>query len=210
MDQAKLADRLGRANGIAARVLGAPHDLYRPGSAMNPLDLANRVLRLPAAFPPDLKFAKPAGYGTSLVMGVFDSSATQPGDYLAGPSGTYFIASQRPLLPVLCVLANRTVSFGRPAAPASVGANAYGGVSVASASLLAANWPASVLSNSAGQQGLLPSDATIPTWVILLPTMPVSLRSADLVMDDLGRNFVVASAEQSALGWRITANQAAT
>ena len=210
MDQAKLADRLGRANGIAARVLGLPHDLFRPSSARNPLDLSNRILRLQAAFPPDPKFGKPQGYGANLVIGVFDNSATQAGDYLSGPSGTYFIASQRPLLPVLCVQANRTVSFARAAAPFSAGSNAYGGVTLEAATLLAANWPASLLSNSGGQQGVLPSDVTIPSWAILLPAMPVSLRSADLVVDDLGRTFVIASAEQSTLGWRITANQAAT
>ena len=210
MDQAKLADRLGRANGIAGRVLGLPHDVFRPNSVTNPLDLANRILRLPAAFPFDAKFAKPPSYGAAICAGVFDSSGTQAGDYLVGPSGTYFIASQVPLLPVMCVLTNRMVSLGRPGAPASAGVNDYGGVTLQSSTLLASNWPASVLANSGGAQGVLPSDTTIPSWAILLPAVPVVLRPADLVTDDLGRVFVIASAEQSALGWRVTATQAAT
>ena len=70
-------------------MLGLPHDLFRPRSANDPLDLANRILRLPAALPLDTGFSKPRGYGSVVCMGLFDSGATQAGDYLSGPSGTY-------------------------------------------------------------------------------------------------------------------------
>jgi hypothetical protein len=38
----------------------------------------------------------------------------------------------------------------------------------------------------------------------------VILRPSDLLTDDLGRNAVVAAAELTDLGWRITAKQATT
>jgi hypothetical protein len=44
----------------------------------------------------------------------------------------------------------------------------------------------------------------------MLPVLPVALRGADLISDDLGRSYVVSMAEQSALGWRLIVKQAAT
>ena len=112
---------------------------------------------------------------------------------------------------MLCVLTNRLADFARPGAPAAAGVNAYGGVTLQTSTLLASNWPVSLLVNSGGDQGILPSDATIPSWAILAPPMPgILLRPADIIADDIGRVFVVGSAEESALGWRITATQAAT
>ena len=126
-------------------------DAYRPRGTSEPLSRANRFLRLPAAFTgPDGKFAKPNGYGDALWFGVFDAAYTRPGDYLVQDSGTWFVAAQQPLLPVLCVQTNRTVSFMRPAAPGGVGINTYGGVALSTATPLIGGWPASVLGASAG------------------------------------------------------------
>jgi hypothetical protein len=45
----------------------------------------------------------------------------------------------------------------------------------------------------------------------LLPAFAqVIVRTGDFISDDLGRNAVVAGAELTDLGWRITARQAAT
>ena len=117
------------------------------------------------------------------------------------------------LLPVLCVQANRIVSFWRPAAPSNTGVNTYGGVMTETNEALLSNWPASIL-GAAGRgrpDTDLPSDSSIPYWTVLLPAVPgVILRPSDLMTDDLGRNAVVAAAELTDLGWRITAKQATT
>ena len=211
MNPAALQTRIGRAGGIAARRLGVPHDLYRPKTAYQPLAIANRILRLPASFTPkDMHYRTPLNYGPGLYYGLFDSTVTAAGDYLGGPAGTWFITAQQPLLPILCVLTNCTVTLGRPAAPNAAGTNSYGGVTLGAATVLGTGWPASVTSSGGGQEGALPSDATVPYWSVLLPTLPFALRSADLVTDDLGRTFVVAVAEPSALGWRLTVAEAAT
>src|SRR6185437_5188738 len=158
----------------------------------------------------DMRYRTAPSYGHGLYFGLFDASQTQAGDYLVGPTGTWFIAAQQPLLPVLCVLANRTLTLGRPSAPNAAGGNDYGGVSLGAATVLGASWPASVMSNGGGAEGMLPSDATVPYWGVLLPALPFALRTADLVTDDLGRTFVVSAAEASALGWRLTVAEAAT
>ena len=50
-----------------------------------------------------------------------------------------------------------------------------------------------------------------PYWTVLLPAFPgVVLRPADLMTDDLGRTAVVAAAELTDLGWRLSVKQATT
>jgi len=213
MDPVALQDAISRGMGVAALKLGALCDAYRPRSAQNPLGPANRYLRLAASFnAEDPSYRKPSGYGRATWFGVFDSAYTQPGDYLSGPPGVFFIAAQQPLLPVLCVLTNRTLSAIRPAAPSSPGVNTYGGLNAANATPLLTAWPASILAIGGGQSTdvTLPGDTKIPFWSVLLPTTPVTLRASDILSDDLGRSFVISSAELSELGWRLVVKQAAT
>jgi hypothetical protein len=214
MDAASLQDRTSRGLGTAARRIGAQTDAYRPRGTSDPLARANRFLRLPAAFTgPDGKFAKPNGYGDALWFGVFDAAYTRPGDYLVQDGGTWFVAAQQPLLPVLCVRTNRTVSFMRPAAPDGVGVNTYGGIALSTATPLIGGWPASVLGASAGGRpsANLPSDSSAGTWTVLLPSVAgVVPRPADLMIDDLDRTGIVASAEITDLGWRLIVKQAST
>ncbi|MBN9560257.1 MAG: hypothetical protein J0H14_05940 [Alphaproteobacteria bacterium] len=214
MDAAILQDRISRGLGTAARRIGASTDAYRPRGTSDPLARANRFLRLPAAFSgPDGKFARPNGYGDALWFGVFDAAYTRPGDYLVQGGSIWFVAAQQPLLPVLCVQTNRTVAFRRPAAPGGVGVNSYGGIALSTATPLISGWPASVLGASPGNRpsANLPSDSSVGTWTVLLPAVEdVVLRPADLMTDDLDRTGIVASAEITDLGWRLTVKQAST
>jgi len=48
-----------------------------------------------------------------------------------------------------------------------------------------------------------------PWWAILMPAWPgVILRTSDIILDELGRKYVVSSAELTDMGWRCTAMQA--
>ena len=214
MDQARIQDRVCWGMNVAARAAGATTDAYRPVDCANPLAPANRFLRLPAVFSgAEGRFVRPRGYGDALAHGTFDSAYTRPGDYLVQGDATWFIAAQEPLLPVLCVRANRIVSFVRAGAPTATGVNSYGGVTAASTTPLLTNWPASVLGASGGghSEAELPSDATVPYWTVLLPAAPdIVLLPADLMSDDLGRSAVVSAAELTAMGWRLTVKQAIT
>jgi hypothetical protein len=210
----KLQDRISRGLGAAARVMGARTDAYRASGVDDPLASPNRFLRLNATFSAaDAKFTHPSGYGTGLWQGIFDSAYTRVGDYLVQETGTWFIASQERLLPILCVRVNRVVSLARAAAPASNGVNAYGGVTLANVTPLLTNWPASVLGvgGSGRAAAGLPSDSVVPFWTVLLPAFPgVLLRPADILTDDIGRTASVSAAELTDLGWRLTVKQATT
>lgn len=210
----RLQDRIWWGMNVAARNVGMPTDAYRPRGASNPLAPENRFLRLHTVFANvSARDIRPVSYGTLVWRGTFDAAYTRPGDYLVREDGTWFIAAQQALLPVLCVRADRTVSFSRPAAQGSAGINGYGGVTAATLVPVLTNWRAGVSTASGGgkPEAALPGDATVPYWTVLLPAYPGTvLRVADLMEDDLGRNAVVAAAELGELGWRLTVKQATT
>ena len=219
MEQSRLQDRISWGLNITARHIGRSTDVFRPNGPTDPLALTNRFLRLNAAFSaPDGKFIRPNSYGNPIWHGVFDGAYTQPGDFLTQDQDIWFIAAQQKLLPILCIQTNRVVSFVRPAAPNSTGLNAYGGISLQTATTLITNYPASVLGASgAGQPTAnLPTDTSIDTWTILLPAAtardgsPIILRPADLMVDDFGRTAIVSGSELTELGWRLTVKQATT
>jgi hypothetical protein len=209
-----IQDRIRWGLNVAARNIGSTTDAYRPSSASSPTAPCNRYLRFNAAFSgPDNRFLRPNGYGAVLWHGVFDAAYTQVGDYLVQNGDVWFIAAQQDLLPVVCVKADRIVSFSRSDAPADTGVNTYSGVTTDTNTPLFTDWPASII--GVGGSGVphadLPSDQSIPYWTVLMPAHgDVVLLPADLMQDDLGRNATVAAAELTSLGWRITVQQSST
>lgn len=210
----KAQDRFYLGLGACARHTGELGDAFRPCGSSDPLDHKNRFLRLPLAFVP----ARGSGnhtnvYGEALWHGLFDASYTRPGDYLVASAGTYFIASQAPLLPVLCVRTNRTISFSRASIQTNPALNGYGGYTANARLTLMDKWPASVLGEgvSAGSPAGLPTDQAVPIWDVLLPSIAdILLSPGDIVTDDLGRTAIIAGSELTDLGWRISAKMATT
>ncbi len=207
----RIDDMIQRGRGLAAIAIGEWHDLHRPKGHASPLQGGTTIMRMPALFTPSE--GRAASYGHPLFEATVDAAYTQPGDYLVGPTYTWFVASQPPLLPVVCVKATRTVSVSRAGAMDGVGLGGYGGLQRQLATPLLTNWPASLVSHGFGMDRVdLPGDAKLGGWIVLLPILPCSivLRTGDLVTDDLGRAGVVSWAELSDLGWRLFVRQAAT
>jgi hypothetical protein len=93
----------------------------------------------------------PSGFGVPFRQAWADWSYLQPGDYLAGPEGTVFVAAIEPPKPMLVVMTNAVVSMARPAAPVLAGLNQYGAVLPGTESqLLVAGFPASLLVGGVG------------------------------------------------------------
>jgi hypothetical protein len=214
MDGRKLQDRVYFGLGRSARYVGLWADAFRPAGPSNPLDKQNRFLRLPAAF-----LSTKGGdirtnvYGEPLWQGVFDASYTREGDYIVLGSRIFFVASQEPLLPILCVSANRTISVARPNAQGNTAANSYGGYTSGGSTNLMQGWPASVLGeNSTGTSSAgLPINLGVPYWSVLVPSVAkIILSPGDLIADDLGRTAVITGSELTNLGWRISAKLATT
>lgn len=171
--------------------------------------MSHRFLKLPACFVPARGGDRRANLpGDPFWDGIFDASYTRPGDYIVAETGVFFIASQLPLLPVLCVRTNRTISLARPAAQTRVSSNTYGGYRLGSAEPILTKWPASVMISSqyGKPEATLPTNQPSANFNILLPnTGHAALANGDLLSDDLGRSGVLIGTEQTDLGWRLTA-----
>ena len=211
MDGPILQNLISKGLGVAARKVGSLFTVLRPQSNSTPLSSVNQIIKLYAAFnAEDASFRRVAGYGDAVWWGVFDSLYTRPGDYLTGSDvlgdpQVFFIAGQRPLLPAQCVKTNRVVNVLRTPSPRSGG---YGGMVQETALIVIQDWPASLLAQSARVSGTLP-ETRYGTWTLLLPSLPENVLVGDVVSDDIGRTFLVATAEQSDLGWRMIVKQVA-
>lgn len=215
MDAAKLEAKIYAGYGKAAQRIGYTVDLFRPSSAINPLDATNKQRSFPASFnAEDMKYGKPNKFAKPTWYGVFDGRLAQVGDYLVSANdGTFFVAAMQTALPILLVQCNRTVNVLRPQQQTGVGAVGYGGDVDSNETEMMHQWPAAVLQGTKGEKNdsQLPGDTRSPWWAILLPHYAgVTLRSADIITDDLARRYVISSAELTDLGWRITAMQAQT
>lgn len=214
MDAATLQARIYAGYAKAALRIGQTADQHRATSASNPMAAGTKLRAIMASFnAEDVGYKKPNKYGHPTWFGIFDGSLTQPGDYLTGAFGTFFIAAQQLHLPILCVQCNSVVTIKRPQQQAGVGALGYGGNTDAGETALMTGWPASVLQGGGGDRSDvgLPGDTKNPQWSVLLPAYGVvALRSGDIITDDIGKRMVISSAEKTDLGWRIVAMQEQT
>jgi hypothetical protein len=204
MDGATLQNLISKGWGTAARRTGFPYVLYRPCGVSNPLGARNRVIKLNAALEPARDAAAAAaGYGGALWRAVFDSLYSAAGDYLQGPGGVFFVASQVPLQPALCVRTSNVVTLAR-AWPAMGGG--YSGFVADDSNSVIVGWPALLTAGGLRMNGTLP-EAYFGNWTAFLPVMPIVPQVADILLDDLGRRFVVGAAQTSVLGWRLAMRQ---
>ncbi|HHL2824774.1 TPA: hypothetical protein ACQ431_003005 [Citrobacter murliniae] len=158
----------------------------------------------------DMKYSKPNVYGKSTWYGIFDGTLAQPFDYFSGIEGVFFVAAMQQLLPILMVSCNRTINVLRPSMESGPGAIGYGGDTAGTEVPLMTAWPASVLQGSKGEKNdvALPGDTKNPWFTVLVPYWDgVTLRTSDIITDDIGGRYRISSAELTDLGWRLTAQQ---
>jgi len=204
MDGSSLQNLISKSWGTAARRIGMPCKVYRPTQIANPLNSRNRVFKLNCSFAPLAGEAVgTTGYSGQLWRGTFDSAYTMPGDYLQTPQVIYFIGSQIALQPVVCVQTNSVISIERPQ-PAQTGS--YSGFIAETSIEVISVWPALLTPVSFRIPGTLP-DTHFGVWSCFLPLLPSLPAVADILSDDSGRRFVIASAQPTTLGWRLGMRQ---
>lgn len=203
MNQALMLAKTAAGWGKVALYLGVTCQQYRPAGTSEVITPGNLVGPLAAFFSPSEPSQEQPQW-----IGQFDFSGSLPGDYLVTPSGvSYFIGTQQPFLPIICVQTNSIVSLVRPAGISGILGSGYSGVVISSDNTLLESWPASLLAAGKAKQGELPDDEGLGVWVLLLPALPVTPAVADLVTDGLRRCFVVTAAEVTSLGWQLHVKQ---
>jgi len=212
MDAAKLQSKIYKGYGKAAQRIGFMSDVYRTATASTPIATGNKIASLYASFnAEDMGYKKPNKYGHPTWWCLIDGSGLQVGDYIKNlHDGTFFIAAMQQALPILVVSCNTVISVLRPMQQTAKGAVGYNADTVATEVSRLTAFPASVLAAGTGDRnGTLPGDTKFPQFTILVPNVSgVEIRTSDIINDDIGRRFVVISAELTDLGWRLIVMQA--
>ncbi len=230
MDATAIQAKVYAGYAKAAQYVGLPFAIYRPaytGDALGgggwvrgvdgPIIWGGPVTTLNSSFTPaasGFNFEKAPAHKDVLFNTLIDGSKVEVGDYLVGAADTYFVASRQPLLPILSVRCNRTISISQAGPSKTYGAQtAYAGTTPANEQIAVQGCPASVLFDARGRatEVGLPLDLPSPFYSILLPAIAgQDIRTGYLVTDDQDRDYVVSASELTGLGWRIFAQLAVT
>lgn len=170
--------------------------------------------------------AKPVAYSQH------DPAQTQPGDYLVGPLGTFFVGTQDVPMPIQVIRCNYAVAVARPggsapsnATPAQPGAYYGGAATITETPIIGYAappltgqtvpgpgshfWPCSIVQGTKGEQGevKLPGDVRTPWVAIMFPPLAggPAILSGDQIIRSDGLRYTASSCELTARGWRITA-----
>ena len=209
MDAQAIQNKIYKGYGIAGAKLGQPYTQYRPVIASLPAIHPANWLRddLMISFnAQDMSYSRPNGYGQALWYGLLDGAQVAVGDVFVGPEGTFFLPMTQLDLPFLMVTAPRTVTVSSSQTLKQTGA--IGAKPAADECVKQAAFPASILVGG-GSAGLdVPSDTRNPGFSVLMPAIAETVIEVnDILTDDLGRRYAVASAELTDMGWRISATQ---
>lgn len=210
MDAAKLQTKIYSGYAKAAKRIGYVYDVYRPAAAADPLTA--KVASLNASFSAqEWSYTRPNLPDKPYWYCLIDGRQTRVGDYLVKGSTIYFIGGMQDNLPILAVECNRKAWVTRPPASAAVGNVGYSGLCATSDTFVlgsaggAGGWPcAELFGGKTRTHAELPASGDEHGFRFWLPvSVPITIQSGDVVIDDLGRRFSVGGAELSDQMWRL-------
>src|ERR1017187_784096 len=147
MDAATLQQRIWSGYAKAAIRIGYTFAIYRSATAINPLDSGNLIGTTFCGIDKNYTYKNPAKYGDKQYQLLIDGTQVLPFDYLVGQdiTATYFICSMFPLVPILGMACNHTITITRPTSVDGAGFTGYSAYLPGDATLLMQSIPASVL-----------------------------------------------------------------
>lgn len=218
--QTAVQGHVNKGLGIAAKNLGATYNLYRPRTTNTVIANINLIDQISLAYDVDPAFSmiKANTYAHPVYYALVDLTELKIGDYLVEyqPSTdgcrTFYLANMEPLRAGLIIQCNRTATVYRPT-PNAVGNGYYSGNDDGYGTALLTNWPCSILLGPKGEknEAELPGDPRSPWYSVLLPPHEmVQINTADLLIDDLGRRYIMSAIEVTVLGIRATVQYSGT
>lgn len=197
----------------AARMLGNTYTQFRPTGPSAPLTPATTVANVLAWITTDkaLKGTAQPERGKDRWYAAIDRTNLMVGDYLVGPDGTYFVTETIWPAPVSLAWTNHIITVARMGSDEAPGASDdYGGFSAQEPVPVLTGWPAWIVERGhaagTGTGMRLPTDSKLPLYEIKLPALANTLILwNDIIIDETGRRYTVAVAEQTPLGWRLSA-----
>lgn len=196
-----------------AAVLGSPYEQWRSNGWDDMMGPSILVATIKAWLTTDAKLmgtAQPQP-GKPNWYGAFDRVGVNSGDYLIGRYGTFFVSSLAYPAPPSLVWCNHKVSIARANDVIQAGSTGtYSGSAVNDAKPFMVNWAAGIYNGGSRMSPTamsLPSDAKLPSMLILLPVTAPPIRFNDIITDETGTRYTASATELSPLGWRITAEQ---
>ena len=199
---------------ICGSILGKPYAQYRPNGSGNPISINNLVasVNVYLTTDPNLMGKTQLQFGKAVWYGAFDRATINVGDYLIGPIGTFFVSATTYPGATSLVQCNHKLTLTRLPETVTPGAqSSYGGDVLAQEQTILSAWPVSMLiAGTKATPGTmqLPNDGKMGTIQAILPaSVPVALFYNDILTDENGDRYSVSSAELSALGWRLNAEQ---
>lgn len=224
MNGATLQARVYAGYAAAALRVGLPYVISRPTAALSEATAPTVIGTLNAAFTvhsaSGFGFQRPSDYEKPTFHALLDGSQVMVGDFLTSAGNpSFFIASKDALVPILAVQTSRVISIATPGPSAVTAgytpgtyAGTVGAASAINETAFLSGWPASVLQGARSvSEKLLPGDVGAGMWTVLFPTFAgLSINAGDIMSDDIGRRYTVRTAEFTALGWRLAAQEAQT
>jgi hypothetical protein len=197
----------------AAAALGFPYSWYRPGTVPGiPIQDGNLLGTVTAYITTDasLKSTVPPENNKPIWFGAYDTTLTQPGDYLVGQQGTYFIATEFLPSPPSLVYCNANLTVQRDGGSTPSPQARFG--SLLNPTILAQDFPGWLMSaeRRTTPELAMPGDVPLPSANIMLPVSVTSeILRGDIILDigTTTQTYNVQSADLLFAAWNIVALQ---
>ena len=115
MDFAKLSSKVYSGYAKAAKRIGFDSEVYRTASLTSPIDVANKIhTAFKVSVAPDFSFERYNKHQKPDWILMCDGNLVEIGDWIDGGSnGLFYVADKQPMLPMVAMQCNRTVSIVR-------------------------------------------------------------------------------------------------
>lgn len=203
----------------ASQKLGKSFDLYRSPNTITPLNPLNLQGIVKCVFTIAWDWMKANKPGNAIWYALTDGRNSsgilnvRECDFLVDSAQTFFVLAKQYQMPMLAVECNTRIRILRPDQNIGPGVQAYAGYTPPGSHILVDEMPASSLLDRTGEKAItkLPTDTRQSSWIVLMPKIDnTAIKTGDIIIDNVGRNYIITLAEQTDFLWRMKATQMVT